>query len=87
MERAWIDRRDDCEWMIEAAYVMPVQEPGQPVAIMGPDIPLHIWFRRDGQELHLIDNLSEPLESLPDETIAALLDAAQATLGTRTARS
>lgn len=77
MERLWSDPRDNREWSIEAVYVMPVQEDGQPIAMMGPNVPLRIRFRTDEEDHVLVARLDEPLESLPDLAIEALLDAAR----------
>lgn len=79
MKRTWVDPRDDEEWEVEAIYVMPEQEPGAPIAMMGPDVPQRIRFTTGSAEHSLIAKLQDPLPELPDAPMMALLDAAKET--------
>lgn len=77
MDRTWVDPRDKREWRVKGAYVAQAKRPGEPIAMMGPDIPVHVWFHGEHEVYSTIVKLSEPLESLPDEGMAALLDSAR----------
>ena len=75
--REWLDSRDEKEWIVEAVYVMPRQEPGEPIAMMGPDVPQRIRFRSGREEHSLVARLGNPIDGLPDQVMMALLDEAR----------
>ena len=77
MERVWIDVRDEKEWTVEGIYVMPIQEPGEPIPMMGPEVPLRITFGSKLERHQIVARLDQPLDELPDFAIASLLDEAR----------
>ena len=81
MNRTWSDDRDGKDWTIEAVYVMPVRKEGDPIAMMGPEVPLRISFRHGDEHFETVAKLDQPLTKLPDFAVASLLDAARDPMG------
>lgn len=77
MERHWKDVRDGREWHVVGVYVMPRRNPGERIAMMGPETPIRLMFRH-GQEHHeVVVRLDQPLEELSDVAMASVLDQAR----------
>jgi hypothetical protein len=77
VNRIWTDPRDDKEWRVQATYLMPKMEPGDPIAMMGPEVPQRIQFSSDSETYWLIARLDDPINELPDTPMMALLDEAK----------